>query len=586
LPENGHGSAVSVAVQRAIRVLLACQDQAGWWPDRADSDASRAAEELLARWFLHAGDAPGRDAAELIRSGQREDGSWAGAEPGATADLSASVLCYLALALAGDSPDAYHMAAAAGWIRDAGGIDAADVAARAWLALLGVTAWADVPVPAPEDLRFLGRDTPAGSRVVAVTLAILGAVQPVCEAGVEVADLRASPCRAVPGGSRGPATALSAVRSAARPAALRWCGSWLAGWREHGADRDGLRPVWPLSLVALHVIGCPADGPAAAPRLAPVAQTALAVDALRAAGMPADHPAIAAAGRWLLRRRIEAPAFGASARGEVAPCGWSFCPDGYPRPADTALVLRTVTGIEPAGSPAMANVTRWLAATQGRDGSWGGSAAVAGYCVRALATSPAGDPATSLAIRRGIVWLLRAQRPSGAWPGRGGTGDLLATCAVLPALRSAGVRAGKPSITGGVRWLLGQQNADGGWHLGAVAGPPGAGDSDPVGTSLVLSALLAAAGTGAVGAATRSAASWLVRAQWADGRWAGPPGAWGGSPSGSPDGILLPLAALGQYVAGAGVHDARAQPFCPAISQSAFSVRQEKSPIIGYRPRH
>jgi len=64
-----------------------------------------------------------------------------------------------------------------------------------------------------------------------------------------------------------------------------------------------------------------------------------------------------------------------------------------------------------------------------------------------------------------------------------------------------------------------------------------------------------------------------------------PPGAAGRSASGPTDGILLPLAALGQYVAGARAHDARAQPFCPAISQSAFSVRQENSPIIGYRPQ-
>jgi squalene cyclase len=107
---------------------------------------------------------------------------------------------------------------------------------------------------------------------------------------------------------------------------------------------------------------------------------------------------------------------------------------------------------------------------------------------------------------------------------------------VLPALRSAGVRAGKPSITGGVGWLLAQQNADGGWHLGGVADPPGGGDSDEAGTSLALAALHAA------GADSASAVSWLVRAQRADGIWAGRPGA-----SGPADGILLPLAALGQF---------------------------------------
>jgi len=88
---------------------------------------------------------------------------------------------------------------------------------------------------------------------------------------------------------------------------------------------------------------------------------------------------MASAVRWLLQRRIGAGAFGAGARGEVAPCGWSFCPDGYPRPADTAVVLPALSGIEPAGSPVIAAATRWLAGTQDRDSSWGGSAAVAGY---------------------------------------------------------------------------------------------------------------------------------------------------------------------------------------------------------------
>jgi squalene-hopene/tetraprenyl-beta-curcumene cyclase len=551
LSETGHSAAASVAVQRAIRVLLACQDPAGWWPDRA-CGVRFEAEALLVRCFLRADAAPGQHVAVgLIRSGQRADGSWPGAEPGAAADLSASVLSYLALALAGDSPDAYHMAAAAGWIRDAGGIDAAGITARAWLALFGLTAWADVPVPAPEVLWFSARGAQARSRVVATTLAILGAVRPVRAAGLELADLRAPSGRPAAGGSPRPAGPLSGARSAARPAALRRCGSWLAGWQQHRSDPGGIRHVWPLSLVALHVIGRQAGDLTAPAGLPPVAQTALAVAALRAAGLSADHPSIAAAARWLLRCRVEAAVFGAGSRGNAAPCGWSFCPDGYPRPADTALVVRVLSGIEPAGSPVIAAANRWLAATQDRDGGWHGSTALAGYCVRALAASRGGDPAAAAALRRGVVWLLRAQRPAGAWPGGGGTSDLHATSVVLPALLSAGVRAGKPCITGGVGWLLGQQNADGGWHLGGVTGPgaPGSGNSDVAGTSLVLAALHAA------GADSAAAARWLVLAQRADGSWAGPPGASGhraGEPgaSGPADGIVLPLAALGQYVAG------------------------------------
>lgn len=556
LPETGHRTAVSVATQRAVRVLLACQDPAGWWPDPASAGAGLAAEAVLVRWFLRAGTERGEGAAaELIRSGQRPDGSWAGAEPGATADLSASVLCYLALLLAGDSPDAYHMAAAAGWIRDAGGIDAAGVTTRAWLALFGVTAWADVPVPVPEVLWLPGGGAQPFSRVVAVTLAILGAVRPVREPGFELAELRASPGRAATGGSARPAGALSVARTAARPAALRRCASWLACWQEHGAVHGGLRPGWPLSLVALHVIGYPAGDLAVAPGPPPIAQTALAVDALRAAGLPADHPSIAAAARWLLQRRIEGPGFGSGARGGAEPCGWSFCPDGFPRPADTAQVIRALSGIEPAGSPMIAAAARWLAGTQDRDGGWGGSAAIAGYCVAALAASGADDEAVSRAIRRGVVWLLRAQRPAGAWPGRGGTCDLLATSVVLPALLLAGVRPGKPCITGGAGWLLGQQNADGGWHLGGVTGPPGAGDSDEAGTSLALTALDAA------GVGSARAVSWLLRAQRADGIWTGLPGPGGRRVSGPADGILLPLAALGSWVSHRGAA-ARTRPPC------------------------
>ena len=538
LPETSDQPAVSVAVQRAVRALLARQDEAGWWLDRATSGVSFTAEGLLAWRFLRARAAPGQDAAAAqIRSAQRADGSWAGAEPGPTADLSASVLSYLALALAGDSPDAYHMAAGAGWIRDAGGIDATGVSARAWLALFGLAAWADVPVPAPEVVWFSARDAQACSRVVAITLAILGAVRPVRAAGLELAELRAEPGLVAAGDTPRSAGALGAARSAARPAALRWGGSWLAGWQRHDADAGGPPRAWPLSVVALHVIGCPAREPSLGAGLPPVAQTALAVDALRAAGLRADHPSIAAAARWLLERRVEAPGFGAGARAEMASCGWSFCPDGYPRPADTALVLCMLSGIETAGSPVIAAATRWLAATQDRDGGWGGSAAVTGYCVRALATSGADEPAAARAIRRGVVWLLRTQRPAGAWPGQAGASELLATSVVLPALRSAGVRAGKPCMTAGAGWLLAQQNADGGWHLGAVTSPAGTGDSDEAGTSLALTALLAAGGSPA-GGGLAAAASWLARAQAPDGSWAG-----------SPDGIVLPLAALGQYAA-------------------------------------
>ena len=152
------------------------------------------------------------------------------------------------------------------------------------------------------------------------------------------------------------------------------------------------------------------------------------------------------------------------------------------------------------------------------------------------------------------MWLLRAQLPVGAWPGRYAGGDLLATCAALRALLAAGVLRGKTPVTRATDWLIGQQNSDGGWHAGDVRSPRLVGRSDEAGTSCALTALLAVGGTEA-GDAAEAAAGWLIRAQRADGSWprALATGAsalrWRSDPQrhAVAAGVPLPLAALGQY---------------------------------------
>ncbi len=572
--EATHQVAAGVAVERASRLLLACQDPEGWWPDRAAAEATVAAEILLALEFLAAGSARATSAAAgQLRSGQRADGSWAGGEPGPAADLSASVLAYLALRLAGDPPGAYHMAAAAGWIRDAGGVDAAGVTAKAWLAIFGLAEWDSVPVPAPEVSYLPARaasEAVAWSRLTAVTLAIIGALRPVRRPPAGVTELAA----ARPAHALTAPPALTVARALTWQAVLRRCGRWLADWQLHAGDADRGGPLWPLSLVALHALGYPAGHPAQQAGLArlgealrrsgrgaglpPVAHTALAVEALSSAGLPDAHPALLAAGNWLLRQRIRAGPPGPAAHAGPKPCGWSFCPDGFPRPADTAGVLLALSGVDLralAGWQAAEDAARWLAGTQQRDGSWSGSAALTGYCVQALASQPLRHAAVARVIRRGVTWLLRAQLPRGAWPGSHGGADLLATGLALVALRAAGVQPGKPSVTGAMGWLVARQNPDGGWHLGDAGGTPGpGGGSDAVGTAHALAALLA--GRGETGPWVHAAAEWLVCAQLPDGSWRIPAAA-GGRPPGplpasagpSAAGALLPLGALGRYAA-------------------------------------
>lgn len=584
----GHQVAADVAVQHASRILLACQQQDGWWPDQAVAAVTQAAEGLLALEFLGIRTAElTRAATAHLKAAQRADGSWAGGEPGRSADLSASALSYLALRLAGEPPYAYHMAAAAGWIRDAGGVEEAGVTARTWLALFGLADWDSVPVPLPELVCLPGRARPvlpawAGwSRLAVAALAVIGAVQPVHPLTVALADLQVAASRDV-GASpamRPSPVPLAGARFAARPAALRRLGNWLADWLLCDDAGREQRHGWSLALVALHLLGYQLSHPALAAGLAtlesaleqpgdgarglpPVAQTALAVEALRGAGLPGNHPALVGAGRWLLRQQVQGRKAGHGARAERVPCGWSFCPDGYPRPADTACVLLALGGVELpglSGWPAIGRAARWLAGTQDRDGSWAGSAALTAYCVRALSSQAGTEALAARAVRRGVVWLLRAQLSQGAWPGSRGSADLLATTATVLALLAAGVLPGKPCVRTAVDWLLGQQSSDGGWKLGDSTGE-GTADCDAVATAWALAALLAVGGTEVAGSAD-SAAAWLVRAQLADGSWPAPVAApnrptRGGrrlAAENSPVvGVLLPLAALGRYVSADG----------------------------------
>jgi squalene-hopene/tetraprenyl-beta-curcumene cyclase len=658
-------AAASAVTQRASRILLARQDSAGRWTGRSVGDVTLDAEALLVREFLGvARPEVTRAAAQQIRSMQQPEGNWiGGAEPGRCGDLAASVLAYLALRLAGDSPDAYHLAGAAGWISGAGGLAAAGLVCRGWLAVFGLTGWDEVRVPAPELVYLPARYAPGAgdwaglSRQAVVSLTVIGNLRPVRQLPVDLSELR-------PGGlpyATRPARP-SAPVSAAHRAALRRCGQWLVSWQQRAGLPMENRPYCALSLVALRALGyqirhpvvsgglswldsvtarprhtaAPVGGSAgrlggtagpsgsavgpsgstagpvpgsaapvgssadalsplpgtgavaahgaagqgriAAMRQPPVRDTSLTVVALADAGLPPGHPAMIAAGNWLLAQQITGPSDGAGPLPAGALSGWSFGRDGYPVAADTAEVLIALSRIElrgMTGEPAITAAIRWLNRTQGRDGSWEHSAGTTALVVRALATHSAPD---AQGLRRGLVWLLRAQLADGSWPGRYGAGELLATTEVLAALVVAGVVPGKPVIRLAVDWLLSRQNPDGGWPSGAA--PPAGDDrealsqpqpavpapqSDAPATACAVAALLAVgcpASAGSVAnagaaAAIEAGADWLMRAQRADGGWsdraeaaAKPAGRTSPRRRGSLlPGILLPLAALGQYAA-------------------------------------
>ena len=393
-----------------------------------------------------------------------------------------------------------------------------------------------------------------------------------------------------------------------RRAALRRCAEWIIARQERDGCWGGIQPPWVYSLMALNLLGYDVEHPVLARGLAgldrftitedgpdgpvrrleacqsPVWDTVLTMIALADAGLPADHPALAGAARWVLGEEIRGPGDWQVRLPDLAPGGWAFEFDNdvYPDTDDTAevvLALRRAGPRSPQKQGAIDRGLTWLAGMQSKDGGWGAfdadntrqlvnklpfcdfgavidppSADVTAHIVEAFAAE---GRATDPVVRRGVVWLLRAQEPDGSWFGRWGANYVYGTGAVVPALIAAGVKPSKPAIRRAVAWLEEHQNPDGGWgeDLRSYDDPAlaGRGTSTASQTAWALLALLAAGERDS--AATERGVRWLAQTQRADGSWDEPQYTGTGFPGDFYINyhlyrLAFPLSALGRYVSG------------------------------------
>jgi squalene-hopene/tetraprenyl-beta-curcumene cyclase len=176
--------AAAEALSRARKHLLGLQHEQGWWQGELETNVTMDAEDLMLREFLGIRTAEQTQAAaRWIVAKQRDDGTWANFY-GGPGDLSTTVEAYIALRLAGHLPNARHMARAAAWIRDQGGIPATRVFTRIWLALFGEWSWDDLPVMPPELIYFPAwfplnvYDFACWARQTIVPLTIVGTIRP------------------------------------------------------------------------------------------------------------------------------------------------------------------------------------------------------------------------------------------------------------------------------------------------------------------------------------------------------------------------------------------------------------------------
>jgi squalene-hopene/tetraprenyl-beta-curcumene cyclase len=390
-----------------------------------------------------------------------------------------------------------------------------------------------------------------------------------------------------------------------RALALARAERWIVRRQEADGSWGGIQPPWVYSLLSLHLLGYDLKHPVIARGLAgldrftiweetpdgpvrrleacqsPVWDTVLAMVALADAGVEPDHEAMVAAGRWVLDEEIRGPGDWQVQRPWLAPGGWAFefDNDGYPDVDDTAEV---VLALRRAGGPSAESIGRavdWLIGMQCRDGGWGAfdadnskrlvtrlpfcdfgevidppSADVTAHTIEALAAVGLGS---SRAVRRGVVWLLKAQEEDGSWFGRWGANYLYGTGAVVPALIEAGVPPTKPVIRRAVGWLISRQNADGGWgedlrSYKDQSSWSGRGESTASQTAWALLALLAAGGDDGMASAARGV-EWLAATQREDGTWDEPQFTGTGFPGDFYINyhlyrLVFPVCALGRYV--------------------------------------
>jgi squalene-hopene/tetraprenyl-beta-curcumene cyclase len=517
---------VAEALQKAVDHLRSLQDGQGWWKGELATNITMDAEDLLLREFLGIRRADEtEEAARWIRSQQRTDGTWA-TFYGGPPELSTTVEGWVALRLAGDPVDAPHMAKAAQYILDNGGVENTRVFTRIWLALFGLWSWDDLPNMPPELVYFPSwaplniYNWGCWARQTVVPLTIVATLKPVRPLPVGIDEIRSG---RQPKRKRTFFDYTDKVLHlyARRPLkrlrrhAMRLSAEWILARQEADGCWGGIQPPWVYSLLALHLLGYPLEHPAlkagleglegfvvrektedgAVRRLeacqSPVWDTGLALTALLDAGVSGDDEAVVRAADWLLREEIRVKGDWAVRRPQLPPGGWAFefANDIYPDTDDSAEVImalrRTAHPDSERVRAVLDRAVTWTTGMQSRDGGWAAFDAdnthtlanKLPFCDFGEVIDPPSADVTAHVVemlahegkageepaRRGVAWLLKAQEPDGSWFGRWGANYVYGTGAVVPALVAAGEPADAEPIRRAVRWLEDHQNDDGGW---------------------------------------------------------------------------------------------------------------------------
>ena len=412
-----------VFIKKTQNYFRSCQYNEGYWWAELESNVTMASEYLLLSYYLGKSDKNRwRKACNYILSKQREDGSW-GQYYQAPGDVSTSVEAYLALKLAGHSPESSQLRKARDFIVSCGGVPNTRVFTKIWLALFGQWDWNGTPNMPPE-LMLLPSWAPfniyefsSWARPTVVPLLLVLTRRPTCQipkwawidelypkgrakvdyslpkppAKLGWASLFYHLDRLVGLYHRLP---VHPLRSLAERRAIRW----VLDHQEADGSWAGIQPPWVYSLIALHHLDALSHEPVIEKGfdafdkfaiedeetfnlqgcISPVWDTCLAQLALIESGVPLDDPMVTHSTEWLLDQQILTTGDWKVKAKNAQPGGWAFefHNDLYPDIDDTAVVIMAMQkitlseGKEALKAEAIERGVSWILAMQNRNGGW------------------------------------------------------------------------------------------------------------------------------------------------------------------------------------------------------------------------
>ena len=408
----------AMALSRDYLLSLQNRDQ-GFWVGEVEANSTLTSEYIYFMHFMETVDElRQRKMVRYLKETQLTDGSWNIHYDG-PGDLSTTLEAYCAMKLAGEDPQAGHMARARNFIITHGGIEKARVFTRIFFALLGVYPWRQCPALPPE-LMLLPEGFPLNiyemsswARSTVVPLLILWHYKPVIRTspGFHLRELHQEPLpRASERARAGKADGWERFFFSAdrllkgydkrplpwlRGRALKLAEQWILDRQDPTGEWGGIMPAMMNSVMALKTLGYSLEHPAVRKGLeavhrfaiedsrslrlqscvSPVWDTANTALALLESGLSGDHPAIASAADWLWSKQTREKGDWAVKNPQAAPGGWSFefANEYYPDCDDTLAVLNVLrlSGSDARRPEAWYRGLQWLLSMQSKNGGWG-----------------------------------------------------------------------------------------------------------------------------------------------------------------------------------------------------------------------